>query len=251
MTKPDFSTKRLSGRWRSMIESFLSGPTGERIQKAIAADSSDVYPPTPFLACELTPFENVRVVVIGQDPYHTPGKAEGLAFSVGDKEPLPPSLRNIFKALAVETGSAVRTKGSLRDWAQQGVLLLNTCFTVRRGEPLSHAKLGWETLSQAMVKALSDEKEGLVFLLWGAPAQKYRALIDEQKHCVIMSSHPSPLSATRGSEPFMTSKCFTRTNSWLQSKGLAPIRWLSEGMNVSKKEAEPRQRSLFETDSRQ
>lgn len=250
MTKPDFSTERLSGRWRSMVESFLSSPTGVRIQETIASEPSDVYPPTPFLACELTPFDEVRVVVIGQDPYHTPGKAEGLAFSVGDKEPLPPSLRNIFKALAAETGSSVRTKGSLRDWAKQGVLLLNTCFTVRRGEPLSHAKLGWETLSQAMVKALSEEKTGLVFLLWGAPAQKYRALIDEAKHCVIMSSHPSPLSATRGSEPFMTAKCFSRTNQWLQSKGLTPIRWQCEETSASEKAVAVRQGSLFDDASR-
>lgn len=246
--KPDFSTARLTGRWRSMVESFLASPKGQAIQRAVAKEPGDVYPPTPFLACELTPFEKVRVVVIGQDPYHTPGKAEGLAFSVGGGQSLPPSLKNIFKELAWETDGRLplRTKGSLRDWADQGVLLMNTCLTVRRGEPLSHAKLGWDELSKTMVKTLSAEKSGLVFLLWGAPAQKYLSLIDEKKHCVIESSHPSPLSASRSSAPFLRSRCFTRTNDWLQAHGEAPIAWLEEPSKAALKASETIQKSLFD-----
>ena len=225
--RPDFSIERLSGRWQTLLYSFFNSQTGKQLISRIEASNTDVFPPTPFKAVELTPFEKTRVVVIGQDPYNTPGKAEGLAFSVGNEEALPPSLKNIFKELAWEEAcrAPVRTTGSLVDWACQGVLLLNTILTVEKGRPLSHAGIGWESLTNELIQTLSREKENLIFILWGKPAQQMRELIDETKHFVITASHPSPFSASRGPEAFMLSRTFTRANDWLIKHGLSPIDW--------------------------
>ena len=161
--KPDFSIETLQGRWRALAADFLMSVQGRTLVAHIDALETNVYPPTPFKALELTPFESVRAVIIGQDPYHTPGKAEGLAFSVGNNEALPPSLKNIFKELAWEEGcrAPVRTAGSLVDWAHQGVLLLNTILTVEEGKPLSHAGLGWEAFTNELIETLSREKSHL------------------------------------------------------------------------------------------
>lgn len=225
--KPDFSIETLQGRWRALAADFLMSAQGRTLVAHIDALETNVYPPTPFKALELTPFESVRAVIIGQDPYHTPGKAEGLAFSVGNNEALPPSLKNIFKELAWEEGcrAPVRTAGSLVDWAHQGVLLLNTILTVEEGKPLSHAGLGWEAFTNELIETLSREKSHLVFVLWGRPAQQMRALIDERKHAVIDSSHPSPFSASRGPDAFMLSRTFSRVNEWLAAHGEAQIDW--------------------------
>lgn len=224
--KPDFSTARLTGRWRAAADVFLASPGGAALLERIAADPADVFPPTPFRALELTPFESVRAVIIGQDPYHTPGKACGLAFSVPCGEKLPPSLRNIFKVVAAGVPDAApRTCGDLTDWARAGVLLLNPVLTVESGRPLSHAGWGWEPFTSGVIEALSRERTGLVFFLWGRPAQKLRPLIDEEKHCVLTASHPSPLSASRGEDAFLRSRCFAAANEWLAARGEPPVRW--------------------------
>lgn len=224
--KPDFSTERLTGRWRAAADDFLASTGGAALLERIAADPADVFPPTPFRALELTPFETVRAVILGQDPYHTPGKACGLAFSVPRGERLPPSLRNIFKVVAAGApGTALRTCGDLTDWARQGVLLLNPVLTVEAGRPLSHAGWGWEPFTSGIIEALSRERSGLVFFLWGRPAQRLRPLIDESKHCVLTASHPSPLSASRGEDAFLRSRCFAAANEWLVQQGGEPVRW--------------------------
>ncbi|MBS1487002.1 MAG: uracil-DNA glycosylase [Bacteroidetes bacterium] len=183
-----------------------------------------VYPPGReiFHAFDSCPFEEVRVVIIGQDPYHGPGQANGLCFSVRDGVRQPPSLVNIFKELLRDTGKPIPPSGDLDRWAQQGVLLLNATLTVRASTPGSHQNKGWETFTDAVIKMLSDEKEDLVFLLWGAYAQKKGEVINRSKHLVLMSAHPSPFSADRG---FFGNKHFSKTNDYLRSKGLKEIDW--------------------------
>ncbi len=216
-----------------MLDAFLSGPDGLRIKAVIETCGADVFPPTPFRAFELTPLEEAKVVILGQDPYHTPGKAMGLSFSVPNGEKLPPSLKNIFKELQQETAGVLRTRGSLLDWAEQGVFLLNAILTVEAGKPLSHAGLGWEVFTDKVIEALSTEGEGRVFMLWGNSAKKKRSLIDEAKNLVIASSHPSPFSALKGADPFMQSRCFTLANDWLAAHGRRPIDWTNENAGES------------------
>jgi len=166
-------------------------------------------------AYKLTPFEEIKVVILGQDPYHTPGMAQGIAFSVPtDFEPKPPSLKNILKELEKDIGpsaNAIKTKGDLTIWAKQGVFLLNTVLTVEKGQPLSHRGIGWEIFTENTIKEISEKKEGVVFILWGGNARKYKKLIDKKKHFIIESAHPSPLSAYRG---FFDSKPFSKTNEY-------------------------------------
>lgn len=183
----------------------------------------NVFPPKDeiYTAFELTPFTNVKVVILGQDPYHGQGQAHGLAFSVNDGIKLPPSLRNIYKELESDLG-ITRQSGSLKDWATEGVLLLNTVLTVDESQANSHRGLGWEVFTDNVIKALSDELEGVVFILWGKPAQSKIKLIDTTKHHIVQSVHPSPLSAYRG---FFGSKPFSQTNDFLVSEGLSPIDW--------------------------
>ncbi len=182
------------------------------------------YPPGKliFNAFNLCPFDKVKVVIIGQDPYHGPGQAHGLCFSVNDGVPFPPSLQNIFKEIHNDTGAEIPTTGNLTRWAEQGVLLLNATLTVRAHQAGSHQRMGWEEFTNAAIKALSDNREHLVFILWGSYAQKKGAVIDRTKHLVLTSAHPSPLSAYHG---FFGNKHFSLTNAYLEQHGQTPIRW--------------------------
>lgn len=181
------------------------------------------HPKNVFKAFELTPFDKVRVVILGQDPYHGPHQAHGLSFSVVKGVSNPPSLQNIFKELQTDLGGSVTGRGGdLSRWAEQGVLLLNATLTVRAGVANSHQGKGWEHFTDAVIRALSDEREGLVFILWGNYAKKKGAHIDRTKHLVIESAHPSPLSAYNG---FFGSKPFSKTNTYLESRGESPITW--------------------------
>ncbi|MAZ48576.1 MAG: uracil-DNA glycosylase [Halobacteriovoraceae bacterium] len=183
-----------------------------------------VFPPHDqrFSAFELTPFKEVKVVIIGQDPYHGEGQAHGLSFSVPMGVKLPPSLKNIFKELETDLGCEGPTSGNLKGWAQQGVLLLNTVLTVRKSEAGSHQKKGWENFTDSVVANLNEQCEGLVFLLWGAPAQKKGKSIDRQRHLVLEAPHPSPLSSYRG---FFGCKHFSKTNEYLIHQNKKPIDW--------------------------
>lgn len=183
-----------------------------------------VYPPGReiFRVFDCAGFEDVRVVIIGQDPYHGPGQANGLCFSVRDGVTFPPSLRNIFKEIQNDLGKSIPASGDLERWAQQGVLLLNATLTVRASAAGSHQNKGWEQFTDAAIKAISDNKSNVVFLLWGAYAQKKGEIIDRNKHLVLMSAHPSPFSADRG---FFGNKHFSKTNEYLKSKGLKEIEW--------------------------
>lgn len=182
-----------------------------------------IYPPGPliFNAFNLTPFDKVKVVIIGQDPYHGPGQAEGLSFSVPHGIPLPPSLVNIYKEIETDLGVRLHKDGSLRGWAEQGVFLLNAILTVRAGQPTSHSRIGWAEFTDAVIRTLSEQRQGLVFLLWGNFARSKRELIDTRRHTVLEAPHPSPLA--RGA--FFGCKHFSKTNQILISEGLAPIDW--------------------------
>ena len=183
-----------------------------------------IYPPGPLLfnAFYKTPFTKVKVVLLGQDPYHNPSQAHGLSFSVPDGIPKPPSLQNICKELKSDLGLAPSANGSLEKWAEQGVMLLNASLTVRKNEPGSHSKIGWIEFIDAVIKKISDEKKGVVFLLWGKFAQDKQSLIDETKHHVLKAAHPSPFSADKG---FFGCKHFSKTNELLMQEGLQPIDW--------------------------
>lgn len=184
-----------------------------------------IYPPGPliFNAFNQTPFNKVRVVIIGQDPYHNPGQAHGLSFSVPNGIKPPPSLVNIYKEIQNNLGIPMPVGyGNLTSWAQQGVLLLNAMLTVRANEPASHSKIGWMDFTDTIISKISDEKKGIIFLLWGKFAQEKQLLIDETKHFVLKAAHPSPFSADKG---FFGCKHFSKTNSLLTDQGLAPINW--------------------------
>ena len=186
--------------------------------------TTTVYPPGGliFNAFNLCPFDKVKIVIIGQDPYHGPGQAQGLCFSVNDDIPFPPSLVNIFKEIQEDLGIPVPKSGSLIRWAEQGVLLLNATLTVRAHQAGSHQNHGWEQFTDAAIHSLAEEKENLVFILWGSYAQKKGAFIDRTKHLVLQSVHPSPLSAYAG---FFGNKHFSKTNEYLISHGKEPIKW--------------------------
>jgi len=218
--------------WRPVTEAFFAGATGQALGERLAARlaaGATVFPPQPLRALELTPLADTRVVILGQDPYHGPGQAEGLAFSVAPGVRLPPSLRNIFKEIAREAGQPFvpPASGSLAGWARQGVLLLNTSLTVEQGEAGSHAKLGWETLTDAIVGALARDGRPKVFMLWGAHAQSKAAMIDGH-HLVLQSNHPSPLSATRGPAPFIGNGHFAEANRFLAAHAELPVTWLAK-----------------------
>ncbi len=183
-----------------------------------------VYPPGKliFSAFDYCNFDDTKVVILGQDPYHGSGQANGLCFSVNDGVTMPPSLKNIFKEIRTDIGQESPTSGNLERWAKQGVLLLNATLTVRAKTPGSHQKKGWEVFTDAVIQCISAQKEGVVFLLWGAYAQKKGAVIDTQKHYVLSSAHPSPFSADRG---FFGNGHFSKTNTYLKDKGLKPIDW--------------------------
>ena len=188
------------------------------------AQGKQIYPPQAsiFTAFDLTPFDTVKVVIIGQDPYHGAGQAHGLSFSVPQGVKIPPSLRNIFKELASDIDCPTPLHGNLESWARQGVLLLNSCLTVEDGRAGSHQGKGWERFTDAVIAALNQEHEGLAFILWGRKAQDKGASIDRDRHLVITSVHPSPLSAHNG---FFGSRPFSRTNDYLAAQGKSPIDW--------------------------
>lgn len=183
-----------------------------------------VYPPSPliFNAFNLTPFNDVKVVILGQDPYHNEGQAHGLAFSVPDNIQKPPSLQNIFKELNQDLGMPIPIHGNLKKWAREGVLLLNASLTVRAHTAASHAKIGWQHFTDAAIKALSDKKQNLVFILWGNYAIAKENLIDHSKHLILKTVHPSPLSASRG---FFGCRHFSKTNEYLINNNIKPIDW--------------------------
>ena len=192
------------------------------VKKAYATHR--VYPPGKFIfkAFALCPFDNVKVVILGQDPYHGPGQAEGLCFSVPKGVPMPPSLVNIFKEIERDCKKTAPSHGNLDHWATQGILLLNATLTVEARKAGSHQNKGWENFTDAVIQAISDEKEGVVFLLWGAYAQKKGNVIDRTKHLVLTSSHPSPFSVDRG---FAGNAHFSKTNTYLKAHGKTPIAW--------------------------
>ncbi len=207
--------------WQSLTAHFFESASGQSLlaflRQRLAAGAS-IFPPEPLRALALTPMESVRVVILGQDPYHGRGQAEGLAFSVASGVALPPSLRNIFKELQRDLGTPVppfpHPGGSLVRWARQGVLLLNTCLTVEEGQPASHAGKGWEVLTDAVIRAVSARAQPVVFMLWGNHAQSKRALIDASRHLVLCANHPSPLSALRPPVPFIGCGHFSQAKAW-------------------------------------
>ena len=224
--------QKLDEGWRTHVVKFLASPVGQALSARLTADLNSgaiIYPPDPFRALSLTPLSQVRVVILGQDPYHGPGQAEGLAFSVGSGVRLPPSLRNIFKELQQSLGVTMPTNGSLVRWARQGVLLMNTCLTVQDGQAASHAKWGWEILSDELVKTVSQSSTPVVFMLWGAQAQAKKTLIEQTasaaKHLVLLANHPSPLSALRRPVPFLGCDHFVQANAFLEEYGGKVIDW--------------------------
>lgn len=218
---------RIEASWKKILEDEFSKPYFQQIVLHLKTEKSQgktIYPPGSliFNAFNTTPFQQVKVVILGQDPYHGPGQAHGLCFSVQNGVPPPPSLINIFKELHADIGVPVPGHGNLTHWAQQGVFLLNASLTVRSGEPMSHARIGWAEFTDTVIKKISAGKEHVVFLLWGKFAQEKRTLIDEGRHCILKAAHPSPLSASAG---FFGCRHFSKTNEYLASKGIAPIDW--------------------------
>jgi uracil-DNA glycosylase len=221
---------RVPPEWREVTDAFLASDAGRDlvsfVDRRVSADAV-VYPATVFRALELTHPHHARVVILGQDPYHGPGQAQGLAFSVGEGQKLPPSLRNMLREVQDDTGSPSASRGDLSGWAEQGVLLLNAVLTVEDGEPQSHAGRGWEQLTDALLSHVAAQPEPVVFLLWGAAAQRKRALLNGGPHRVLTANHPSPLSARRPPEPFIGCRHFSRTNELLAQlrPGASAIRW--------------------------
>ena len=218
--------------WGGMVADFLQSATGQALSdklKSRLAQGAVLYPPRPFAALESTPLEAVKVVILGQDPYHGPGQAEGLAFSVRPGVPNPPSLRNIFKELERGCGLAMPENGSLMRWARQGVLLLNTSLTVEDGQPASHARWGWEVLTDRLVHAVACRAVPTVFMLWGAHAQAKQGLIESSPsaalHLILKANHPSPLSARRPPLPFLGCGHFEQANDFLVRAAQEPIHW--------------------------
>ena len=226
-TAPGAPGIQLEASWRARVGDYLLREDMRALAAFLRAEKAAgkaIYPPgrQMFAALDAVPFEAVKVVILGQDPYHGPGQAHGLSFSVPPGVPIPPSLLNIFKEIERDLGLPVPRHGCLQHWADQGVLLLNAVLSVEAGKAGSHAGRGWEGFTDAVIEALSREREGLVFLLWGSYAQKKGELIDRQRHCVLKAPHPSPLSAHRG---FFGCGHFGKANRWLQGRGLAPIDW--------------------------
>lgn len=218
---------QLHPSWQAVIGEEFDQPYMQSLRaflKQEKAAGKTIFPPSPliFNAFNHTPFEQVRVVIIGQDPYHGVGQAHGLSFSVPEGVTLPPSLINIFKEIEANLGIKMSGKGDLTPWANQGVLLLNATLTVEMANAGSHQKRGWEEFTDAAIAALNQQREGLVFVLWGSYAHKKGAMINPQKHLVLKSPHPSPLSAHRG---FFGNHQFSKINDYLTNQGQAPINW--------------------------
>jgi uracil-DNA glycosylase len=219
---------KIEPSWKKVLEHEFAKDYFKKLAEFVRGEYQHaiVYPPPKniFRAFDLCPFDKVKVVILGQDPYHGPGQANGLCFAVGDGIPLPPSLQNIFKEIESDLGKPIRSRGGdLERWAVQGVLLLNATLTVRARSAGSHQKKGWEDFTDVAIRALSDRREHLVFILWGNYAKAKGAHIDRSKHLVIESPHPSPFSAYNG---FFGSKPFSKANEYLQKTGQEPVDWL-------------------------
>ena len=219
----DPATWPVAQGWQGLVNDFFNGPKGLKLLAFLRerlAQQAVIFPPEPLRALALTPPESVRVVILGQDPYHGQGQAEGLSFSVAPGIALPPSLRNIFKEIQRDLGTPPPKfpvpGGSLVKWAENGVLLLNTCLTVEEGQPAGHAKRGWEQLTDAVIKHVSDQQKNVVFMLWGAHAQGKQELIDASRHKILLANHPSPLSALRPPLPFIGCGHFSVSREWRQ-----------------------------------
>lgn len=220
-----FATDGIAASWKGEFDAFFASEAGKDLLSFLQErlkDGAVIYPPDPYRVFRLTQPQDVRVVILGQDPYHGPGQAHGLCFSVNDGVPFPPSLQNIFKEIHDDLGTPMPASGNLTRWAEQGVLLLNATLTVRAHQAGSHQRRGWEEFTDAAIRALAEQKEHLVFILWGSYAQKKGAFIDRNKHLVLTSVHPSPLSAYNG---FFGNKHFSRTNEYLVAHGETPINW--------------------------
>ena len=217
---------RIDSSWKEILGAEFDKEYFVRLTEFVRAEYGrrTVYPPASkiFAAFDSCPFDKVKVVILGQDPYHGEGQANGLCFSVNPGIALPRSLVNIFKEVAADTGTPPSNDGDLSRWARQGVLMLNATHTVGAHSPGSHQGHGWEEFTDAVVRNLAEKRQGLVFILWGSYAIRKGAIIDRDRHLVLTSAHPSPLSAARG---FFGNHHFTRTNQWLQSHGLTPIAW--------------------------
>ena len=217
---------RIDESWRERLQSEFDAPYFAQLTDFVRHEyaTTRVYPPGSqmFAAFDACPFDKVKVVILGQDPYHEPGQAHGLCFSVNDGVPFPPSLQNIFKEIHDDIGTPVPMSGDLTRWANQGVLLLNATLTVRAHQAGSHQNKGWEQFTDAVIHRLAQERENLVFILWGAYAQRKGEFIDRSRHLVLQSPHPSPLSAHSG---FFVNRHFSRTNEYLTAHGIEPILW--------------------------
>ncbi|MEO6638931.1 MAG: uracil-DNA glycosylase [Ginsengibacter sp.] len=218
---------KIEEEWKEELKDEFKKPYFEQIVTFIKAEKSAgkiIYPPGAlfFNAFDKTPFSKVKVVLLGQDPYHNKGQAQGLSFSVPEGVPLPPSLQNIFKELKADIGMNTPSSGNLENWATQGVLLLNASLSVRQSEAGSHSKIGWLQFTDAVISRLSEKKESIIFLLWGRFAQEKQSLIDETKHRVLKAAHPSPFSADKG---FFGCRHFSKTNELLVQQNKKPIDW--------------------------
>lgn len=219
---------RIESGWKRVLSQEFASPyfreLTARVRDEYSRPNNPCYPPGNriFAAFDNTPFDQVKVVIMGQDPYHGPGQANGLAFSVAPGVLIPPSLRNIFKEVSDDTGAPIPADGDLTRWARQGVLLLNASLTVREHQPKSHSGIGWERFTEAAVRLLAEQRDHLVFLLWGSDAIRRGDFIDRSRHLVMTCVHPSPLSASRG---FFGNHQFTRANEYLVAHGKTPIVW--------------------------
>lgn len=214
--------------WSTFFDNKVSKPDFQRLISLVNEEYNayDCFPSKEniFRAFELTPLERVKVVILGQDPYPTPGNANGLAFSVNKGQKLPMSLRNIFKELSLEYKTEPRTDGDLTDWAKQGVLLLNTVLTVRKKSPNSHKGLGWESFTDDVIRYLDSREQSMAFILWGNKAKEKMSLLQNKNHLVLTASHPSPMSANKGG--FFGCNCFINANGYLKENGLEMIKWM-------------------------
>lgn len=218
---------KIEASWKEVLEEEFKKPYFKQITEHIKTEKSQgkiIYPPGPliFNAFEHTPVNQVKMVVLGQDPYHGPKQAMGLSFSVPKGVLPPPSLINIFKELHEDVGIPIPKHGDLTKWADQGVMLLNASLTVRAGEPMSHSKIGWHIFTNCVISTISELKDHVVFLLWGKFAQEKRELIDTGKHHILKAAHPSPLSASNG---FFGCRHFSKANTWLMKQGIDPVDW--------------------------
>lgn len=217
---------KIASDWKALLEEEFSKPYFEELTRFVKEEYATrrIYPrgSNIFRAFDKCPLDKLKVVIIGQDPYHGPGQAHGLCFSVAEGVPHPPSLQNIFKEVAADIGTPIPASGNLDRWAEQGVLLLNAVLTVREHEAASHAGKGWEQFTDAVVRKIAERKQGVVYLLWGSYAQRKGAIADPTQNCILKAVHPSPLSAYRG---FLGCKHFSKANEYLISTGQTPINW--------------------------